>query len=98
MEARFAANDAIVVSDAVVDWTNATARMLFTVELNQIIEDFAGLQILFSEGPWHLLNDFLALLQQSLPHFHELGSLHNILPVINFAWIVRQVRHLESLA
>jgi len=72
--------------------------MLFTVELHQIIEDLVGLQILFSKGPWHLLNDFLALLQQSLPHFHELGSLHNILPVINFAWIVRQGCHLDSLA
>lgn len=67
------------------------------MELNQIIEDLVGLQILLSEGPWHLLNDFLALLQQSLPHFHELGSLHDILPVIDFAWIVRQGRHLDSL-
>jgi len=68
------------------------------MELNQIIEDLVGLQILFPEWPWHLLNHFFTLLQQSLPHFHQLGSLHNILPVINFAWIVRQGRHLESLA
>ena len=87
------------MSDALVDWTDATARrMLFTVELKQIIEDLVSLQILFSKGPRHLLNDFLALLQQSLPHFHELGSLHNILPVINFAWVVRHVRHLDRLA
>ena len=68
------------------------------MELNQIVEDLLSRQILLSERPWHRIDDFFALLEQGFPHFHELGSLDDTVPVSDFACSVGQGRHLEALA
>lgn len=55
------------------------------MKLHQIIEDFTRFQVILDKRPRSIIDNLLALFEQSLSHFHQLGPAHDILPVVYLA-------------
>ena len=63
LKTHLATNDTIILSDTVIHNHASACRVLFTMELKQIIKDLVCFQILFSEWPCHIIYNFFAFLK-----------------------------------
>ena len=68
-----------------------------SVELEQVLEDLTGSQVLRTVRPLVIVYHFLALVNQRPAHIEELLPRQRVLSVVDRAGRVLDARHLEQL-